>query len=44
MERLETTPAANRGSNKAYIKQQLNYRRFNLLGQSEDVKEGRYGY
>jgi hypothetical protein len=44
MNRLRTTPAGNRGSDKAYIKQQLNYSRFNLLGQSEDVKEGRYGY
>jgi hypothetical protein len=43
MKRLETTHTANVGSDKAYIKQKLNYSRFNLLGQSEDVQEGRYG-
>jgi hypothetical protein len=33
MDRLRTTPAANRGSNKAYIKQQFNYTEFRLIEQ-----------
>ena len=33
MNRLRTNPAANRGSDKAYIKQQLNYTEFSLIEQ-----------
>jgi hypothetical protein len=33
MERLKTTPAANRGCHKAYIKQQLNYNPASALEQ-----------
>jgi hypothetical protein len=43
MERLKTTPAANRGCDKAYIKQYLNYNPTNALEQySVDLEQMPY--